>query len=767
MLRADNGMYVPVKGRKTGTVEVPVFRRAASLLAVLGLVLALVWSLAAPAGAVEGVVGDKDSGGVQSEMQAGLNAHLAESGAYLTSPAISIPMQTAPMVPQADDGGLWGQVSEEQKKVAKQIVETAISMGYSKTWGAAMAGNAFTESQWNPNAAQGGTPDGPAAEKCNVGAISSTSGAAIGTFQFDAERKPEAVKWVCENNNKKWGDAVAHTKLVIHSFTGDKGLNKQLLWTEGTFNAQTAQGEYATVKTKKFMSVEDMKKAEDLDNSVLNFVAQVERAGIPHLSQRLQAARAVMDNVDAVATASKTVEKKGEAQETVDQCVITATDTSGGGGSEESDSKDKGDDKGDDKGGDKGDTDGGDGSKDAETTSYMTHTDGGSAESGITGLMHSLSLRTKHDNRMQTVADSGGGWLHNGFGAKPSGKGEDIKAVSGKKVSTNPQVKKDTKAVEGASIKKWGDRLGSIGDYRVEAGSDHGTGTAADIMIPNYGTDEGRKLGDEVAKYFADNWEKFGVKYLIWYNGMWFPPNVTPRAPWKAGEWKEYNGGGMYGPGNLDDTTLHMNHVHVSVEGDKSNVDLKDIESGDSAGKSTDKKTEKVEAGESAEDACGDAPIPPEKDLVGMGEMKYASKDQSAVDLPTFGTMSLTDAMALMDVKEDIDAGKVTSAVVFATTAALIGYLMMMAGVLFIFIYLFDRTFVFGQRGLLAMLTNNRRRTYIPGEGDVEDRTAVTMGGMVWMSLLLLLVGGMLAGTVFQGVFFGWVYDLFIWLSDK
>ncbi|MGW4356842.1 peptidoglycan DD-metalloendopeptidase family protein [Nocardia sp. NPDC004582] len=91
----------------------------------------------------------------------------------------------------------------------------------------------------------------------------------------------------------------------------------------------------------------------------------------------------------------------------------------------------------------------------------------------------------------------------------------------------------------------------SIGGWREsDPYPDHPSGRAADLMIPNYNSGDGKMLGDKVADYVLAHAEDFHVEYIIW--------RQTYRTP--AGDSKvlEDRGG---------DTANHMDHVHVSVSG--------------------------------------------------------------------------------------------------------------------------------------------------------------------------------------------------------
>lgn len=91
----------------------------------------------------------------------------------------------------------------------------------------------------------------------------------------------------------------------------------------------------------------------------------------------------------------------------------------------------------------------------------------------------------------------------------------------------------------------------TIGGWRpYDAFPDHPSGRAADIMIPNYTSGEGKALGDAIANYVLANKKIFNVDYIIWqqtYRPADGPSNVM-----------DDRGG---------DTANHRDHVHVTTVG--------------------------------------------------------------------------------------------------------------------------------------------------------------------------------------------------------
>lgn len=87
--------------------------------------------------------------------------------------------------------------------------------------------------------------------------------------------------------------------------------------------------------------------------------------------------------------------------------------------------------------------------------------------------------------------------------------------------------------------------LGSRPNY-----SDHPLGKAADFMIPNWASSSGIALGDAVARFFVENPQAFGTKYVIWRK------RIT-----SGGGWSNYT----HPNGETTNPTLnHYDHVHTS-----------------------------------------------------------------------------------------------------------------------------------------------------------------------------------------------------------
>jgi len=90
----------------------------------------------------------------------------------------------------------------------------------------------------------------------------------------------------------------------------------------------------------------------------------------------------------------------------------------------------------------------------------------------------------------------------------------------------------------------------TIGGYRQDALKWHPNGLAIDVMIPNYHTDEGIELGNQIAGLALANAKRWGVLHVIWRQG-YYPGIGAPS--WTAD----------YG----NETANHFDHVHIATDG--------------------------------------------------------------------------------------------------------------------------------------------------------------------------------------------------------
>ena len=106
--------------------------------------------------------------------------------------------------------------------------------------------------------------------------------------------------------------------------------------------------------------------------------------------------------------------------------------------------------------------------------------------------------------------------------------------------------------------KQW-PQLASFSVFRGGDPQDHGAGKAIDLMIPSWEGTTGINLGTEIAEWFQANVQEFGITYIIWRKHIW--------SSGRASEgWRECGVQATCYSGP-NPTAAHMDHVHVSVQG--------------------------------------------------------------------------------------------------------------------------------------------------------------------------------------------------------
>lgn len=95
---------------------------------------------------------------------------------------------------------------------------------------------------------------------------------------------------------------------------------------------------------------------------------------------------------------------------------------------------------------------------------------------------------------------------------------------------------------------------GGVGERAANPASDHPSGRAVDVMIEDWQSAEGIARGDAIAAWLQQHHRELGITYLIWRGRIWSPGDSS---------WRPYD----HPSGAGDPTSAHMDHVHVSVEG--------------------------------------------------------------------------------------------------------------------------------------------------------------------------------------------------------
>lgn len=105
------------------------------------------------------------------------------------------------------------------------------------------------------------------------------------------------------------------------------------------------------------------------------------------------------------------------------------------------------------------------------------------------------------------------------------------------------------------AAKNWGGKVTTISGWR--AGSKvstslHPKGLAIDVMIPDYKSQTGIALGDEIAEFYKKNAQELKVTQVIWRKKIW----TTQRA---SEGWRDMSDRGS-------DTDNHLDHPHISFK---------------------------------------------------------------------------------------------------------------------------------------------------------------------------------------------------------
>lgn len=122
--------------------------------------------------------------------------------------------------------------------------------------------------------------------------------------------------------------------------------------------------------------------------------------------------------------------------------------------------------------------------------------------------------------------------------------------------SVDPKTTPITQKGTGEVIKRYADALASVGGWR-DGGDEHTQGRASDLMIKDYKSAAGKANGKKISQFLIDNRKQLSVEYVIFDDKIWLGPDSG---------WEQYSGGpygGMYA-GNWNDTTKHLDHVHVT-----------------------------------------------------------------------------------------------------------------------------------------------------------------------------------------------------------
>lgn len=150
--------------------------------------------------------------------------------------------------------------------------------------------------------------------------------------------------------------------------------------------------------------------------------------------------------------------------------------------------------------------------------------------------------------------------------------------------------------------------LETIGGWREDSLKWHPQGLALDFMIPDYKSEQGKKLGDDIAKFLQDHSDEFGIDHIMWQHKMWLGGSSPD-------DWQMVDERGS-------DTANHLDHVHVAVTDgggyptDATTYEPVEGQSGGGSGSTSGDNSEGMSIAEDSAAATSDLPgLLPNKEL--------------------------------------------------------------------------------------------------------------------------------------------------------
>ena len=94
-------------------------------------------------------------------------------------------------------------------------------------------------------------------------------------------------------------------------------------------------------------------------------------------------------------------------------------------------------------------------------------------------------------------------------------------------------------------------QIKTFGGVHPDPLPDHPSGRALDLMLPNYTSAAGKKLGYDMSRWLQKHHSELGINYIIYDQHIW---NVRrDKEGWR------------YMANRGSDSANHKNHVHVTV----------------------------------------------------------------------------------------------------------------------------------------------------------------------------------------------------------
>jgi hypothetical protein len=163
------------------------------------------------------------------------------------------------------------------------------------------------------------------------------------------------------------------------------------------------------------------------------------------------------------------------------------------------------------------------------------------------GVKVTLTGRTGH-GFAQVRNGSGTGWVSTRY---LSASRVPARSTPTPRSSATPKgLKPNAAKTYRAAVTKF-PRIKTVHAVRPGSGSDHATGRAVDLMVPDYRSASGKRLGGDLAGWARTNAQSLGITYVIWNQRIW---SVA-----RSGEgWRCMASRGS-------DSANHKDDVHISV----------------------------------------------------------------------------------------------------------------------------------------------------------------------------------------------------------
>jgi len=153
-----------------------------------------------------------------------------------------------------------------------------------------------------------------------------------------------------------------------------------------------------------------------------------------------------------------------------------------------------------------------------------------------------------HNKRAQIIWDGAVRWVTAQYlsKSKPSSGGGGSGSLSGSTKGLKPNALKVLAAVR----QNW-PQIKTFGGVHADPLPDHPSGRALDLMLPNYKSAAGKKLGHDMSRWLQKRHTELGINYIIYDQHIW--NEQRDKEGWRP----------MASRGS--DSANHKNHVHVTV----------------------------------------------------------------------------------------------------------------------------------------------------------------------------------------------------------